>query len=386
MKILHTSDWHIGKRLMGRERLDEQAQVLDEMIRLCDDEQIELVLLAGDVFDTYTPSAEAEELFYSKIKQMAGNDRSVLVISGNHDDGVRLSAVAPLAEEQGVYLIGNSREGVIVKATARKTKPVRSGKGFAVFENGAGERVFITTLPYPNEARFKETKSTLSYVEQMQKWIDEGNACNEENLPSVLLAHIFVAGGKISEGEREIDLGGARALPIEALPQNAYIALGHLHKKQHMGKGHCYYSGSPLQYSFDESADKGVKIFTLGKNGVENLTDVPLSSGKKLVRLEATGLDEALELLQLYDGSWVELKLYVNEPLASSDTAKLHARGNLLSLLTEIRAEESVVLESRKGLTNSQLFDTFYKTQYGAEAKPELKELFLGVMQEIEER
>ncbi len=386
MRILHTSDWHIGKRLMGRERLDEQAEVLDEMIAICDAEHIELVLIAGDIFDTYTPSAEAEELFYSKIKRMAGTDRAVLIISGNHDDGVRLSAVAPLSEGQGVYVVGNTRSGFSMDNGNRKTKPVQSGKGYAVFENAGGERVFICTLPYPNEARFKETKSELSYVEQMQKWIAEGNDENKENLPSVLLAHIFVAGGKISDGEREIDLGGARALPIEALPTNAYIALGHLHKKQHMGKGHCYYSGSPLQYSFDESADKGVKIFNLCADGVADLKDVSLCSGKKLVRIEANDVEGALVLLERYDGCWVELTLHLNAPLTSADTAQLHARGNLLSLITEITAEESVEFQSRKGLTNAELFDAFYKTQYGAEAKAELKEAFLTVLQELGEK
>ena len=98
MKILHTSDWHIGKRLMGRERLDEQSLVLDEIIEVCEREKVELVLIAGDIFDTYTPAAEAENLFFDKIKRVAGADRAVLIISGNHDDGVRLSAVAPISE------------------------------------------------------------------------------------------------------------------------------------------------------------------------------------------------------------------------------------------------------------------------------------------------
>ena len=92
MRILHTSDWHIGKRLMGRERLDEQSAALDEIVGICEREEVELVLVAGDIFDTYLPSAEAEDLFFSKIKAMAGEDRAVLLISGNHDDGVRLSA------------------------------------------------------------------------------------------------------------------------------------------------------------------------------------------------------------------------------------------------------------------------------------------------------
>ena len=90
MRILHTSDWHIGKRLMNRERLAEQEEVLDEIIQICDSERIELVLIAGDIFDTYTPSAEAEELFFRKVKKLAGESRAVLMISGNHDDGVRL--------------------------------------------------------------------------------------------------------------------------------------------------------------------------------------------------------------------------------------------------------------------------------------------------------
>lgn len=287
MRILHTSDWHIGKRLMGRERLKEQSAVLDEIVQICDREEVELVLIAGDIFDTYLPSAEAEDLFFTKIKAVAGKERAVVLISGNHDDGVRLSASAPLSEELGIYIVGNLRREIPL-TSHRKVRPVRAGKGFAVFENERGERAFINALPYPNEARFKEEKSDLPFSERMKKWIDEGEEGNTEHLPSVFLSHIFVAGGVTSESEREIDLGGARAVPLEVLPKCDYIALGHLHKRQHMGKGNCYYSGSPLQYSFDEAnGEKGVKIFDLTEKGVENLRDVFLMSGRKLVRLEA---------------------------------------------------------------------------------------------------
>ena len=357
MKILHTSDWHIGKRLITRERLDEQAEVLDEIIQICEEENIELVLIAGDIFDTYTPSADAEELFFQKIKLLAGQDRAVLLISGNHDDGVRLSAAAPLAEEQGIYIVGNARNPLRMSATARKTRPVSSGKGYAVFENEKQERIYVSTLPYPNEARFKEEKSELSYVEQMQKWIAEGESGNVDKLPSIFMAHIFVAGGAVSEGEREIDLGGARAIPVEALPNSDYIALGHLHKRQKMGKGNCYYSGSPLQYAFDERADKGVKVFDLTTAGVCDLKDVPLTKGKKLVRLEADSVDTGLELLQKYPESLVELKLYLTAPLTSEDSSALAANKNLVSLLAEVRTEETMHFESRKGFSAEGLFD-----------------------------
>ena len=386
MKILHTSDWHIGKRLMNRERLDEQAEVLDEIVEICEREKVELVLIAGDIFDCYTPSADAENLFFDKIKKVAGEERAVLIISGNHDDGVRLSAVSPLSEEQGIFLVGNDRRPLRIKDGARKNRPIATGKGYAVFENEKGEKAFVSYLPYPNEARFKEEKSELSYVEQMQKWINESACENVENLPSVFMAHIFVAGGLTSDGEREIDLGGARAIPVDALPKCHYIALGHLHKKQRMSKGHCYYSGSPLQYSFDESADKGVKIFDLTTKGVENLRDLPLTKGKKLLRLETDSPASALQLLAQYPDGLVEMKLLLTSPLTSADSAALAQHKNLVSLLTEVRSEEHLELQSRKGLSDEALFDAFYKTEYGVEPKAELKTLFLETMSELLER
>ncbi len=386
MRILHTSDWHIGKRLMGRERLDEQAQVLDELVAICERERIELILLSGDVFDTYTPSADAEELFYSKIKKMVGETRAVLMISGNHDDGVRLSSIAPLSEEQGVYVVGNARQPLSVRETVRPVRPTRSGKGYAVFENGEGERVFVATLPYPNEARFKEEKSELSYVARIEGWIREGVDANEEGLPSVFMAHLFVAGGITSEGEREIDLGGARAIPVSSLPNCDYIALGHLHKKQKMGSGHSYYSGSPLQYAFDERADKSVKVFDLTVNGVENLREVPLTSGRKLLRLTADSVENGVVLLQEYPEALVELTLILAAPLTKADSTRLYQNENLVSLLTEIHAAGELAFETRKGLSDEALFDAYYQSAFSAPPKEDVKRLFLEAMAEVNER
>ena len=385
MKILHTSDWHVGKRLISRERLDEQAEVLEEIAEICEREEVELVLVAGDIFDTYTPSAEAEELFYEKIKRIAGRNRSVLLISGNHDDGVRLSAAAPLAEEYGIYVVGNARTLSAKRGAGRKAYPTRTGKGYAVFENGA-DKIYISVLPYPNEARFKEEKSELSYTEQMQAWLDEGVRENTENLPSVLMAHLFVAGGSVSAGERDIELGGARAISVDALPKCDYIALGHLHKKQHMGKAHCYYSGSPLQYAFDERPDKGVKVFDLTKDGVQNLVDIPLTRGKRLVRLEASSIDEALDLLGRYADDLAELTLTLTTPLSGTDAKALNANRNLVSLLVQVQGDETLSFESRKGLSDEALFDAFYKSGYGAEPKQELKTLYLQTLAELAEK
>ncbi|MBQ9117678.1 MAG: exonuclease subunit SbcD [Clostridia bacterium] len=379
MRILHTSDWHIGKRLMGRERLQEQVQVLDEIARICEEEKVELLLVAGDIFDTYTPSAEAEDLFFRAVKKLASPDRAVLMISGNHDDGVRLSASAPVCEELGVYVVGNAR-APIAPTRRGSVYPVQSGKGYVVFEKGE-DKVYVATLPYPNEARFKEEKAGTPFAELMQKWFDECTSGNTEKLPSVLLAHIFVAGGLVSDSEREIDLGGARAVARETLPPCDYVALGHLHKKQKMG-ANVYYSGSPLQYSFDERTEKSVQVFDLTSLGVENLKEISLRSGRPLVRLEAASVEDGLRLLDTYPETYVELKLLLDAPLLQSQSASLSAKENLVSLLTEIRNEEKTSLQSRKGLTDEELLNAYYRSKFDREPKEELKTLFLSLLQE----
>ena len=382
MRILHTSDWHIGKRLMGRERLQEQAQVLDEIARICDREEVDILLVAGDVFDTYTPSAEAEDLFFRAVKKLSKTGRVVLMISGNHDDGVRLSASAPVCEELGVYVVGNSR-APIVPVKREGIFPAYSGKGYVVFEKGNGEKAYIATLPYPNEARFKEEKSGVPFADLMQKWFDECLAGNAEKLPTVFLSHIFVAGGVVSESEREIDLGGARAVARESLPVCDYIALGHLHKKQKMGNN-VYYSGSPLQYSFDESSQKSVQVFDLTGEGVQNLREISLCSGRKLIRLESASVEDGLRLLDEYPDAYVELKLLLEKPLLQSQSALLAEKENLVSLLTEIRTDDKIALSSRKGLTDEQLLAADYRSRFDGELNENLKELFLSLLQEEE--
>ena len=203
MKILHTSDWHIGKKLMGRERYEEHKNVLYEIAEICKAENVDLCLVAGDVFDTYTPSAEAEEIFYNSVKEIAKHS-AVLIISGNHDDYVRLTAASKITEELNIYIIGNNLNAVSCKKRG-KTYPINSGEGFVIFKNEKGEKVYVNTLPYPNEARFKEGKTDESFNEKITRWINIGENGKTENIPSIFLSHIFAAGGAVSESEREID-------------------------------------------------------------------------------------------------------------------------------------------------------------------------------------
>lgn len=381
MKVLHTSDLHIGKKLMGRERYAEYRAVLSEIRSVCRERGVELLLIAGDIFDTYTPSAEAEEIFYSGIKEIS-EVCPVLVISGNHDDYVRLTAASALAEELNVYIVGNNLQAIKCGGSG-KVFPVRSGCGWVVFENRAGEKIYVNVLPYPNEARFKEGRSDETFEEKAARWIAAGEEGKTEKIPSIFLSHIFVAGGAVSDSEREIDLGGARAVPLKLLPDCDYCALGHLHKRQKIGKN-AYYCGAPMQFSFDEAgAEKSVNLFDITKNGIENFEQIPVASAKKLIRLQANDADGGVELLQKNTEYYVELTLNLTEPLTANQSALLHAQENLVSLKAEVKnLQTDFEKVSYKDKSASQLFSEYYKSRYGAEVSAELLALFLSLTEE----
>lgn len=379
MKILHTSDLHIGKKLMGRERYDEFRAVFDGLKAICVQERVELVLIAGDVFDTYTPSAEAEEIFYSGLKLLS-EICAVLVISGNHDDYVRLTAAAALAEELNAYIIGNNLSPVSC-AKRGAVYPVKSGCGWVIFQNDAGERVYINALPYPNEARFKEGRTDETFNEKIERWIASGEEGKTEKMPSVFLSHIFVAGGSVSDSEREIDLGGARAVPLKLLPDCDYIALGHLHKRQILGTN-AHYPGAPMQFSFDESgSEKSVNVFDLTCDGVKNFKRVPVTVTKQLIRLQANSVADGVALLNANPERFVELTLNLREPLTPQESSALHECENLILLKAEFAnariGDENKV--SNKNKTSSQLFTEYYALRYGDTAPDELLALFLSL-------
>ncbi len=365
---------------MERERLPEQIVALEGLVRSCEENEVELVLVAGDVFDTYLPSAEAEEAFFRAAKALAGETRAVVVISGNHDDGVRLAASAPLAGEEGIYIFGGTSHPFIAPSN-RPVRAVEADERHIVIENSAGERVYVNVLPYPNEARLREEKTDESYAEKVSRWIAAGEAKNTD-MPRILLSHLFVAGSKPSDSERDIGLGGARAVPLSVFPEGEYAALGHLHRRQHPG-GSVFYSGSLLQYSFDENPDKSAYLLETEGTSVRIAKQIPITGGKQLVRLECRGVEEALALLPRYPSCFVELTLHLDKPLTTAETEALRASNEgLVSLLARVRTEEAPPAESRVSLGDGELFEAYYRSQYGAAPSEELKTAFLKLLSE----
>ena len=381
MNILHTSDWHIGKRLMDRERLPEQIAALDEIARICDERAVDLVLVAGDVFDTYMPSAEAEQAFFHAISRIAGERRAVVLISGNHDDGVRLAASAPLAAQEGIYLFGGGQE-IADCGGGRPVRAVAAGEGYLVVENAQGERVYINALPYPNEARLKEEKTEESYADKLRRRIERGDAGFTGGMPHILLSHLFVAGGKVSESERDIDLGGARAVPVSLFEGFDYIALGHLHKPQKFG-GNVRYCGSLLQYSFDEREDKQVILLHTQGERILSVEEIGLTAGKRLIRLEEKDVLRAAALLKQYEGAYIELTLHLNAPLTSQETQMLRAANEgLVSLIVRTQGQSVLPAIKRSTLSSGELFTEYYRSVYGEAPARELTEAFLALLEE----
>lgn len=406
MRILHTSDWHLGKMLENISRIEEQREFIDCLCERVEQENVDLVLIAGDVFDTYNPSTAAEELFYEAVERLGGKGRrAVVVIAGNHDSPERLCAASPLAYKQGILLLGypssnageyGIREGDI--------KLVNSGPGW--LELGIGEckhNAVVLTLPYPSEARLEEVLVSQAdeesiqsaYSEKVGRILQELSANFREDTVNLVVSHIFVRGGDPSDSERVIQVGGAMTVAPEVFPVNAhYVALGHLHRPQAV-KGSpvpAYYSGSPLAYSFSEvDYSKAMYIVDTVPGEAAKVTPVLLHCGRPLKKWVAkNGYEEVLQWCEAGRdlGAWIDAEIHTGRVITMEEQKKLRElnRGiiNLRPVLTEDQKDE-VTWENRESKRIDELFQDFYQHRMGIEVSEELMGTFLEVLNEEEE-
>lgn len=385
MKILHTSDWHIGKKLEGRSRLDEQRKVLSEIVDICDGEGVQLVIISGDVYDAYTPPAEAEELFFETLSKLTAGKRIAIIISGNHDDSVRLFASSSLSHISDVYFADDKFLDYSKACVSSGIKMEERGEGYFVV-GADGESVYIGTLSYPTELRLKEkVNDDESYADKVARWIKKCFENNVKRLPEILVSHLFMLGGERSEGERNIELGGARIIDKSAIPDEViYTALGHLHKRQVVdGARHVIYSGSPMPYHFDEAGvEKSVTIFEIHNDKVENLRTRKITSALPLNRATAHSLEEARKICAALSG-YTELTLTLDKPLESSEHKAFCLEFPDVFLKLKFNGGTEFSTERRE-LSNEDLFKEYYKTRFGSDAPQEMVELFLSFVHEIE--
>lgn len=398
MRILHTADWHFGKTLEGRDRLPEQEKFVEELCAICDQEQVDLVLVAGDVYQTANPSAMAEELFYYSMDRLAANGkRGVVVISGNHDNPDRLAAASPLAHRHGIVLIGRPHEDIVWNPNQRPDRVNIKQAGPSWLElqiPGVDHSAVLAALPYPSEARLRQLLTESTEDTDIRKEYNAQIAYIFKNLSSnyrqdsvnLAMSHMYVQGGEMSDSEHQIQVGGAYSVHPQFFPQTAqYVALGHLHRPQTVTSSPvpARYSGSPLAYSFSEhNHKKSVVLLDVEPGKPAQIKEIPISSGKPLVKWTAT---EGIQQIQTWvqegkdaDG-WIDLAVHIDRPLGMDDIQLLRNlhKGiiNIWPILPEM--QNSLSETELRNLSDEQMFVRFYEREKGASPDPELINLFL---------
>jgi exonuclease SbcD len=390
MRILHTADWHLGRTLEGRSRQEEQEAFMDELVDLVRDQQIDVVLMAGDAYDSVNPPAAAEKLFYDGLARLAdGGGRQVIAIAGNHDNPERLAASAPLALRQGITLVGLPTPQLQLVDVPR-----------------TGERAKLFALPYPSESRLRELLAEEAdeaglrgaYSQRIAQLVARQATEFTSHTVNLIMSHLYVLGGAESESERPIQVGGAYTVDTAALCANAqYVALGHLHRPQQLKASSLIrYSGSPLAYSFSEAGQaKSVTVVDVAPGGEAILTEVFLSSGKPLVRWKAAeGIAQVYSWLEAGKDAraWIDLELHITDSLSMEQIQRLRKQHNGIINIRPVYPDITIEAGAGEAVRRDQLpidemFRRFYTRQTGgAEADPALVSLFLELLQQSAEK
>jgi len=386
MKILHTADWHLGKRLDSFSRMDEQLLVMEEIIQLADQQEVDLVLIAGDLFDTFNPGVEAIELFYKTIKRLAKNGtRPVIAIAGNHDSPNLIDAPDPLARASGIILIGHPN-ALVTPFTAEGFSALRSDNGFIELSlEGYNYPIRILHTAYANEIRLKqylgedkEVQLNKALAENWQKLAD--TYCDEKGV-NILTAHLYM--NKIGsplidepDGEKPIKIGNADLIYSESIPaQIQYTALGHIHGFKNIGSPEkpVVYASSPLCYSFAEAGQtKYVSIVNATPGAHITFERIALRQGKPLVRKSFDDIDHCITWLSEHPETLVELTLKSETFLKAEDRKLIYqTHPGIVYLIPVVQHDKQNPLDAKEiNLTQdiSALFQDYFKSKNANQA------------------
>jgi exonuclease SbcD len=388
MKIIHTADWHIGQRLHERPRLDEHAQFLNWLLETIQEQDVELLLVSGDIFDTALPSAEATNLYYRFLYRLFDETKAYAVITaGNHDSARHLEAPREFLKMGRIRVVGLATNAVE-----------------CVFEFPLDNpRVVVAAIPYLSESDLSyvsyetEVDRNERYREQLKAFYADCVSHMPATLPKILMGHLFVQGGTITDSERNIQIGGATAIHAGDFPDGVdYVALGHLHRPQTI-KGAPYpirYSGSPIPLRFNETGyDKKVYLLKLSDDGTlmpDEEIEIPIF--KELCTVEG---DEESILWEartgMWDGKYIQVKLKLDKPrVGISDVIRQafsERGGNVLIVeveLPETTYGSGISVEDMK--RPEEIFEQFHKAKYEGEPPDDsLAQAFSELVQMVEE-
>lgn len=401
MRILHTADWHLGKNLEGQSRLEEQEQFLETFVATVEREQVDVVVIAGDIYDSSNPPAKAERLFYDTLKRLSKHgERITVVIAGNHDNPERLVAAGPLAMEHGIIMLGTPKS-VVLPGDYGRHKVVESGEGYFVVEMN-GERAVVVAVPFPSEKRLnevlydsmqEETEHLENYGARIKALFDSLAVHYKEDTINLLVSHLYVMNSEEGGSERSIQLGGSYLVPPNVFPEQAqYVALGHVHKPQIVpGTNHrVRYSGSPIHYNRKEiSYEKKLLLVELHVGKPCDITELVLPVFKPIEVWKCDSIEAAIHRCEQEKERecWVYLEIKTDRFIQEDEIKQMKAyKKDILGIrpiTPEQEEEEEVVSYMERPF--QEIFEEFYRKERGVDVTQETLEVLMSIVQGEEE-
>ncbi|MBB6612476.1 exonuclease SbcCD subunit D C-terminal domain-containing protein [Pontibacter sp. Tf4] len=322
MRALHTSDWHLGQRLVTLERTEEHQHFLNWLLQTIEQEQVDVLLMAGDVFDSGAPSNTALKLYYDFLRKVTATCcRHIVFIGGNHDSVSTMNAPRDLLASMNIQVIGGATpdpldELIVLKNAADQPELIVCAVPFL---RDRDIRLSVPGETYDErEARLKQ-----GIADHYAQFVPHIQPYKVQQLPVVAMGHLFAAGGTASESEKEIHVGNLGQIGADQFPKEFdYVALGHLHRPQQVNNTHhIRYSGSPIPLSFSEVTDsKVIFILDFEAGKLVDLRELAIPVCRKLVRFKGS-LEEVKTKITTYDNSnyslpaWAEIQLELDAPL-----------------------------------------------------------------------
>lgn len=388
MRILHTADWHAGRTLHGRDRTPEIRAALAELAEAALDRAVDLIVVAGDLFDTRHPSPAAEEAVYEFFLRTGRAGIPSVVIAGNHDHPGRLDAISDVLGLAGARVIGSARV---------------AGRGGAFTLEAGGERVHVAALPFVSERRIVKVTELLeadegaqreSYQAGMRKLIGNLTTGFTPDAVNLLVMHATMEGATLAHSEYQFHSTSSYALPADALPATAnYVALGHIHKPQGVEgvQGHqARYAGSLVQLDFGEYGDRKVAYLLEARPGrpTELLEELPIRSGRPLqrVRLTEDELERRSVELAEWDG-WLKVVLALDAPRPGLKDRVMSGMKNAIAVEVELPEHEELAEEVvDPGQVDAfEAYGRYYREQRGQEPSEELAAAFRELYEHVDE-
>ena len=375
MKLIHLSDLHLGKRVCEFSMTEDQQYILWEILRIIEEEKPDGVIIAGDVYDKPIPTAEAVALLDEFLVRLAGLGQKVWIISGNHDSAERTAFGGRLMAPGGIYLS---------PVFSGEIRPVTARDGF-------GEvRIWLLPFVKPVDVRRAYPEEPIgNYTEALRAVIARMEI--DPKVRNVLVAHQFVTGAARSESE-DVSVGGMDNVDASVFDGFDYVALGHIHGPQHIGRETVRYCGTPLKYSFSEKDHvKSVTVVTLGEKGRTEVRTVPLHPRHDL--REIRGTYEELTLRANYEGTATDDYLHVvltDENDVPDALARLRTiYPNIMKLdydnLRTRTASEVTGAEAAERKSGMELFEEFYAAQNGQPLDDDQRAFARRLLETLEE-